>query len=446
MRAAARLLIVLALAVAPLSPAPAAVAAIGGPLVDQDFPDPDVVRVGDAWYAYATNEDEVNIQVARSTDLRTWEVLPVDALPDLGPWADPDWYFRPGDRGVWAPDVSVRDDGTLVLYYTAHNRDPQAQCIGVATSSSPTGPFTPVGAAPLVCPVADGGAIDPASYAEDGRRYLLWKNDGNCCGRDTWLHLQPTSADGLTLTGPATRLIRQDRAFEGALVEAPTLWRHDGRYVLFYSANSFADDRYLTSYATSASLTGPYDKAPNPLLTTATTDGSVRGPGGQDVVTGPDGRDRIFFHGWDPGYAYRGWHSAELGWADGLPVVRGSRVRYEAERGELTGLARTRGAPGASDGRVVGYIDDAGSSVTVRVFAARAGGHTLAVRFANGSGTGASHTLAVNGVGAGTVDYPDTGWDAWSEVRRGVTLAEGWNTLRFGKGAWWAELDAVDVS
>jgi hypothetical protein len=281
---------------------------------------------------------------------------------------------------------------------------------------------------------------------QDGARYLLWKNDGNCCGQDTWLHLQRVSADGLALAGPAVRLLKQDRDFEGALIEAPTLWRRDGRYVLFYSANSFSDDRYLVSYATATSLTGPYSKAPRPLLSTASLDATARGPGGQDIVTGPGGRDRILFHGWDAGYRRRGLYGANVGWANGLPVVAGSRVRYEAEQGARTGLARARSAGGASGGAAVGYIDNADSSVTVTVFAVDSGPHTLAVRFGNGSGAQASHALAVNGAGAGEVVYPSTGWDNWTETTRTVNLTAGWNTLRFSKGANYAELDAVDVS
>ncbi len=206
------------------------------------------------------------------------------------------------------------------MYLTAHSVDPDMQCIGVARSAHPAGPFRPVGTRPLVCPAAQGGAIDAASYVEpDGSRYLLWKNDGNCCGKDTWLHLQPLSRDGLRTTGPAVRLVMQDQAWEGDLVEAPTLVRHGTSYVLFYSANDYGGDRYATGYAVASRLRGPYVKGDEPLMTSDST--GVIGPGGQDVMTTTAGESRIVFHGWDPAVIYRGMYVATLRWRGSTPVV-----------------------------------------------------------------------------------------------------------------------------
>src|SRR5688500_4833049 len=56
------------------------------PVLDQDFPDPDILKVGDVYYAYATNGNDTNIQAVRSTDLVHWQVLE-DALPELPDWA-----------------------------------------------------------------------------------------------------------------------------------------------------------------------------------------------------------------------------------------------------------------------------------------------------------------------------------------------------------------------
>ena len=53
----------------------------------------------------------------------------------------------------------------FVLYYTAESRTSGDQCIGVATSQSPTGPFQPVGDRPLVCS-EEGDAIDAAFFRD----------------------------------------------------------------------------------------------------------------------------------------------------------------------------------------------------------------------------------------------------------------------------------------
>ncbi|WP_159771806.1 family 43 glycosylhydrolase [Streptomyces sp. HM190] len=415
------------------------------PVIDRDFPDPDIVETGGTYHAYATNDSVKNIQHATSRDLRHWTVDEGDVLPELGAWA------VPNPRRVWAPEV-FRHGGGYTMHYTAHDRASGRQCIGVARSATPGGPFRPVGAGPLICPAAEGGAIDASSYAEAGRRYVLWKNDGNCCDlrKDTWLHLQPVSWDGTRTLGEPVRLIKQDREWEGPLIEAPTLVKRHGHYLLFYSADFYAGDGYKTSYAVARDLTGPYTKAANPLMTTQTFSGAVRGPGGQDVVTGPDGRDRVVFHGWSADHRSRPMYIADLGYADGYPVVRGSKVVHQAEHARVRN-AVVREAPSASGGKAVGRIDHADSHVEFTVFAASAGEHQLSVWFGNGSldpagnAVTASHRLLVNGADVGAVRYPHTGWDHWREERTTVTLRDGWNTIRLGKGEYFAELDAVEV-
>ncbi|MBG6053848.1 beta-xylosidase [Salinibacterium sp. CAN_S4] len=283
-------------------------------VIDQDFPDPDVIEVDGVYYAYATNSRAVNVQFATSTDLETWDVASDDVFPDLPEWAD--------TGRTWAPDVAVLPDGRFALYFTATDASSGRQCIGVAVSDAADGPFVSDSPTPLICPLDEGGAIDAASFVDsDGAPYLVWKNDGNCCELDTWLQLSPLTADGLSLAGDPVKLLTTTEPWEGTLIEAPVIVRHDGEYVLFYSANDYGGDQYATGYATAPSLTGPYRKAAGPLLTTDLTDQQYLGPGGQDIVIAPDGTDRIVFHSWDAAYSYRGMNVLELRWDSGKPVV-----------------------------------------------------------------------------------------------------------------------------
>jgi arabinan endo-1,5-alpha-L-arabinosidase len=285
----------------------------GNPVIDQDFPDPDVLEVDGTYYAYATNGQSRNVQVATSSDLTSWAVLDDDPLPQLPSWVIP--------GKTWAPEVT-QIGSTYVMYTTTTNFEPTFQCIAVATADAPEGPFEVEGDEMLVCPDEEGGAIDASTFLdEDGTRYLLWKNDGNCCGKDTWLHIAPLSDDGLSLAGDATRLVKQDQPWEGNLVEAPTMVERDGTYVLMYSANDYGSDKYAIGYATADSPTGPFTKGEEPLLTTDASDGQFVGPGGQDVVTAPDGSDRLVFHSWDLAFTQRGINVVPLEWEDGKPVV-----------------------------------------------------------------------------------------------------------------------------
>ncbi|MEW1836026.1 glycoside hydrolase family 43 protein [Microbacterium sp. NPDC079995] len=274
-----------------------------GFVLDEDFPDPDVVSTDAGYVAFATGSHGLNIRVATSEDLDAWTVDRRDALPALPAWASP--------GRTWAPEVTTLGDG-YVMYVTAEHTASGRQCIGVAVSPSLDEPFTPASDEPLVCPVEEGGAIDAATFDdEDGTRYLLWKTDGNCCALDTRLMMAPLAADGLSLADAPVALLTQDQPWEGALIEAPTLVARDGGYALLYSANDYGGDSYAVGAAWSDELEGPYQKEPEPILTTSGSDGAFRGPGGQDVVSTADG-DVLVFHGWDEQYIYRGLHTAPV--------------------------------------------------------------------------------------------------------------------------------------
>lgn len=407
-------------------------------VLDRDFPDPDVSKFGDTYYAYATNEGK-NLPWATAPDPDgPWTYQSTDALPDLGGWA------RTGR--TWAPDVSQRADGRYLLYYTAWHEASGRQCLGAALSDSPGGPFAPVGDEPLVCPLEDGGAIDASSFVDsDGSRYLVWKNDGNAIGATTWIHVQRVAADGITFEGGATQVLRNDRDDEAGIIEAPVITKVGDKYVLFYSAGPYTTDQYGTNYAVANSVNGPYTKAFRFLMTTDSLDGAVSGPGGADVLRDAGG-DKLVFHGHrDAGG--RGMYVADLGWANGNPVVRGSRVRYEAERGTLNNCSVRENVGGASDGKVVAYIDHADSSVDVgSVYVPTSGSYSLHVGYANGSVETATHTVAVNGSDAGSISYPVTGWDNWQQASKNITLQEGWNTIRLGKGTAFTEIDYIEVA
>lgn len=73
-------------------------------VLNVDFPDPSLIKTDDGWYSFATAGNGVQVQVATSSDFKTWELLKGhDAIP--GPF--PDWTKKEGPE-VWAPDVIKR--------------------------------------------------------------------------------------------------------------------------------------------------------------------------------------------------------------------------------------------------------------------------------------------------------------------------------------------------
>ena len=297
---------------APEQSAPPALATAGAPVLNANFADPDVLKVDNTYFAYATNDNNRNVQVASSTDLLDWEVLP-DALPEL-----PSWII-PGK--TWAPEVTRISDDSFVMYFTATNFAPTMQCIGLATATEPAGPFTVHGDAMIVCPEDEGGAIDASTVVIDGVLYLVWKNDGNCCELDTWIQAATLAPDGRSITGNPIKILKQTEEWEGSLVEAPTIVARGSKLVMLYSANSYGDDRYAVGVATAASIDGPWTKETGPILSTDSAGGLYRGPGGQDLLLDVDGKDYLVFHAWDRAYTYRALHVAEVDWDADIPRI-----------------------------------------------------------------------------------------------------------------------------
>jgi beta-xylosidase len=293
--------------------------AVDGPPVDpRDFADPHVLRVGAVYFAYATNAGPTNVQVMTSPDLVHWKAAG-DALPQLPPWAGP--------GRTWAPVVLPRDRG-FVLFYTVREQRSGRQCISVASARRPEGPFVDTGAPPLVFQLDRGGSIDPSPFVDvDGTAYLLWKSDDNAFDRPSSLWGQRLAADGLTLEGESSELLRQDRGWERPLIEAPSMVRVDGRYYLFYSANRWESPNYAIGYAIGRSPLGPFTKITRRGPWFASSGGSA-GPGGQEFFTDAGGGLRMAYHAWTPGtvgYDAGGARSvriARVGFSHGVPTTR----------------------------------------------------------------------------------------------------------------------------
>ena len=308
--------------VAKLSPVLVAVVAATAasafaPVVGRDFPDPAVVSVGSAYYAYSTSSmygtQLRHVPVAQSKDPRGGWIELGDAMPQLPAWVAKDR----GDAAVWAPAMRGRTGGGYLLYFTAQDAARKVHCIGVAVANSPKGPFTPARPDPLVCRPQERDSIDPMAFTDaDGARYLLYTSGSN--GTTIWL--QRLAADGINPVGERRALLHSDRPEEAKIVEAPVLLRHGGKYLLLYSANSFNSGHYFVNYAIAPSLSAPFVKHNGTLLDGNTLGGKYPNPGGQDVIFGPDGDYLAFHANVRPGQ--RAMFVAPLRWSnDGTPTV-----------------------------------------------------------------------------------------------------------------------------
>jgi hypothetical protein len=408
-------------------------------VIHSSFADPTVIKVGATYYAYGTNDAGATMPVATApSPAGPWARQDTDGLVRLPSWATPGW--------TWAPEVVPprAGNGQFLLYFSARRKDREMQCIGVAASSSPTGPFVSLDGDPLICPANLGGAIDPASFIEqDGTRYLLYKTDAR---KTAAIYLVKLSPDGLYTAGPPKKLLSRS-GNEPVLVESPDLVRRGGKYVLLYSAGWYFTSDYQTRYATAASLEGPYVKA-GTLQTTGGYQGKVKGPGGADIVSDEAG-DHLAFHGilkFEGGSKVtRGLFVAPLGWAGAKPVLQGVTTRYEAERWRLNGCTAPTGRKHASGGRALNPVPANGCRVEADVFVPVAGRYGIKVGFANRSGQDSHQELTVNGAAPTQIKLGKTGGDDWTSTSAEADLKAGWNVLGLRSLDGRGQLDYLEV-
>ena len=315
------------------SPAPAASDPSFVPVFRENFPDSFVLLHGSEFIAYATNNGP-NVPMAISKDLVHWAFVGDangkrrDALPQLGSWAKTGF--------TWAPEV-IQLGNRYLLYYTASDKRKNMQCIGVASSADPLGPFVDSSPEPIVCQTALGGSIDASPFRDaDGKLYLYFKNDGNRVHARTSLWAQALAANGVSVTGQAVELIKDDQGWEERVVEAPTMVRSPAGYEMFFSGGFFGwnpEEGGLSPYAMGyASCTGPMGPCTpardNPLLHSFNDReaGCLSGPGHQSIFTVGQ-HTFVSFHAWEATSGCRKQddrrylYVAPIFWKDGKPQI-----------------------------------------------------------------------------------------------------------------------------
>ena len=267
--------------------------------IDDNFPDPAVLRASDGWYyVYATQGEHAgrmqNIQAARSRDMKSWQRL-ADVLP-----VKPGWAAQTQD--FWAPHVSLHG-GTYYLYYSAKpdaalTDKNRGLCLAVATASRPEGPFVDVGK-PLQC--GEGFVnIDPMAFDDPvtGKRLLYWGSGFKpikvqALGADRVSFEPGSAAQDLIAPVPDESPDNYRRLVEGAWVI-----RRGGWYYLFYSGDNCCGPKahYATLVARSRSATGPFNTLPG---TVHAAKGDWLAPGHNSVIADKRGRYWSLYHAVD---------------------------------------------------------------------------------------------------------------------------------------------------
>lgn len=249
-----------------------------------DNPDPSVVKIGDTYWASATTSNWGPVYpLFRSKDLVNWKASGVifNVPPD---WSD--YYF-------WAPEISY-ENGKVYIYYSAHKKNGNL-CVGVASADKPEGPYKDHG--PLIC--QEAGSIDAFPMRdENGKLYLIWKEDANSVGKPTPIWISEMNEERTALIGEKKELFRNTEPWEANLVEGVSMIRHGGYFYAFYAAAGCCGTgcTYKSGVARAKSLLGPWEKYDkNPIL----VDGPEWKCPGHGTPVEKDGRFYFLYHAYN---------------------------------------------------------------------------------------------------------------------------------------------------
>jgi hypothetical protein len=373
-------------------------------------------------YIYASHDQDnagtftmVDYHVLSSADLVTWEDHGVVLKVSDVPWAA---------NRMWAPDC-VYKDGTYYFYFPARDSSQKFR-IGVATSTSPAGPFTPEDDY-----MVGTFSIDPVVFLDDdGEAYMYWGGRGAQGGNYPYVaKLDDTMKQ---MDGDYVELTSVDYYYEG-----PWMHKLDGIYYLSYSTGSYHPDhpdKPVIAYATATSPLGPftYRGVVNGEVSGNTNHHSTMKYKGQwyffyhnaDLSGGINTRRSVvadYLHFNDDG-SMREVIQTDLGIGkyDGLSAI-------EAENYSETSTVEKRES---SDGGLHVVLDPSDELIFNRVDFDYQQSDTLEVRVASTSAAGRLEISTTGGVVIATVQIPETGGSqAWQTISAPIETLTGVHSL-----------------
>jgi len=270
------------------------------PILDADYSDPDVLRIGDDYYLTASSFNAVpGLPILHSKDLVNWELIGhvYAEQPPL------DVFSKPvHGGGAWAPSIR-QHNGEVYIFYP----DPDTG-IYMVKAKSPAGPWS----APLLIKKAKGW-IDPCPlWDTDGKAYLVNAMAASRSGLKSVLIVSRMVPDGTRLLDDG--VLVYDGHAQDPTVEGPKFYKRNGYYYIFAPAGGVPQGWQLA--LRSKSIYGPYER--KVVLAQGKT--VVNGPHQGGWVDTPSG-EYWFLHFQDKGPYGRVVHLQPMKWVDDWPVI-----------------------------------------------------------------------------------------------------------------------------
>ncbi|WP_297930511.1 glycoside hydrolase 43 family protein [uncultured Coprobacter sp.] len=271
------------------------------PVLDADYSDPDVCRVGDDYYMTSSSFACVpGLQILHSKDMVNWRIIGT-AIERLLP--EERFSQMQHGNGVWAPSIRYHQ-GEFYIYYG----DPDTG-IYMVKSKDPAGKWDK----PVLVKAVKGIIDTCPLWDEDGNAYIVHGYAGSRAGLKSILGLTRMTPDGTQAIGESRIIF--DGHIGNATIEGPKFYKRDGWYYIFAPAGGVP-----TGWQTvlrSKNIWGPYEWK----IVMAQGETEINGPHQGAWVDTPDGKEDWFFHFQDKEAYGRVVHLQPMKWVDGWPVI-----------------------------------------------------------------------------------------------------------------------------
>ncbi len=260
------------------------------PVLNADFSDPDVIRVGNTFYMVASDFHFMGMQLLRSQDLMNWEyITQLYSRFETPGWDTPENYAN----GSWAPAIRYHD-GKFFVYFCS-----PVDGLYMTSAPAPEGPWSD-----LIRLYEGAGWEDPCPFwDEDGQAYLGHSKVG--AGP---IIIHKMSPDGTELLDDGIEVYR------GHVAEGTKFHKIDRYYYLSIPEGGVGGGNQVI--LRSASIYGPYDK--KVVLEKGST--KINGPHQGALVDTEDGR-WFFMHFQQTPVLGRVVHLQPVHWEEGWPVI-----------------------------------------------------------------------------------------------------------------------------
>ena len=315
--------------------------------------DPSIVKAGEWWYCYSTDAAygtavQPGIMVRKSKDLVQWQYVgeAFSRLPAMGVQYIQSKGATPLN-GLWAPYV-LKAGSEYRLYYSLASSGFRVSCIGLATSTSPEGPWVEKGLAVTSETSGPGtNAIDPSVVVTPAGEH--WMVYGSAW--DGLFELKLDAATGLAATpgDKGLRIVRRGMTngiYNGNLEGPEIIFNPATNLYYLFVAYDWLATKYNVRVFRSANPAGPFldwngnnadDQADNGPMILAPY--KFAGHGGWAGVSHPavfqQNGQYFIAHQGRPGadLAYMVLHVRKMYWTpEGWPVVSPQRYAGLAEK------------------------------------------------------------------------------------------------------------------